>query len=87
MSDEHIGEIVGFLYARNLVPGKFRIITMDGTREAFRHTPPVSCITHSSNALANAVLDQLGKIANGTYQPLEQLIPPGFNDNGSLRIL
>ncbi len=87
MSDEYIGEIVGFLYARNLVPDKIKIVTMDGTREAFRHTPPVSCFTHSSKALANAVLEQLGKIANGTYRPVQQLIEPGFHDNGSLRAL
>ncbi len=84
MSDECLGEIVGPLYARGLVPKTFRLVTMDGTRAAFRHSPPVSCVTHSSRAVAEEVVGQLARIGDGTFRSVRKFIRPGFCDHGSL---
>jgi len=84
MSDESIGDIVGHYFKEGWIPSKLKLITVDGTRAAFRHNPPISCLDHATEAIASELLKQMQKVADGKFTQVCKTLPSTFYDNGTV---
>lgn len=84
-SDEAIGVVTSDLFAKKLIPGKFKILTLNGNSEALQCNPPISCLSHANVKVANAVVEYLKRLANDPdTPPLRQLIEPEICHCGTL---
>lgn len=78
MSDECIGDILSEYIASNRIPDRTRIITTDGTQECLRLTPPIPCINHATDKIAEEILENITLIARKAFKNVRMTVHPSF---------
>ena len=84
MSDESVGELARHGFSTGLIPERLKLITVDATRASFRHTPPVSCVSHATSQMVTEIVGQLQLIAENNFRPVRKLVRPTLYENGTL---
>jgi len=69
------------------VPENFGLITLAGSYESIVHQPPITAISHGSNAVAQETLNLIEKIASGKQpdKPSIALIKPSIHEGSTIR--
>ena len=76
-SDEGIEVILMDLFAAGEIPKRIKVITVNGSGQALRHNPPITCVSHATQGVVAALLHRLKLIAAGeSRQPFQTLIEP-----------
>ena len=84
-SDEEIGLIAMNLFRRNVIPGKLKLLSFNGVGDAMRHNPPISCISHGTNAVVETAIEQLKLIAERRFAgPVNIMVTPKLYVNNTL---
>ena len=84
-SDEGIDFITHDLFKRNLVPGKFKLITLNGKGEALLCNPPITCVNHATEGVIRGVLDYLKNLSkNPNSTPIKRLVKPDLYLNETI---
>ena len=84
-SDEGIDFITHDLFKQNLIPEKFKLITLNGQGEALLCHHPITCVNHATQEVTNVLLDHLKKISkNLKPTPIKRLITPDLYLNKTI---
>jgi DNA-binding LacI/PurR family transcriptional regulator len=84
-SDEGIDFITHDLFNQNLIPEKFKLITLNGQGEALLCHHPITCVNHATQEVTNVLLDHLKKISkNLKPTPIKRLITPDLYLNKTI---
>ena len=87
-SDESIQMIVSDICASGAVPDKFGIISLNGCGDSLRNIPPVSCVSHATLGVAEALLKVLADFSLKRLEmPVNILVRPELYDKGTIRNL
>lgn len=78
LSDELIGELAADFIADGTFPHRMRLITVDSTHSALRHTPSITCIGHANEKVALALFDVLNRPTPTGTHPVRISITPGI---------
>lgn len=84
-SDEGINTITGDLFSRGLVPETINLVTLNGSGAALRHDPPISCISHATDGVINAIVSQLSMPFSLIPATLKIRVKPRLYTNNTLR--
>jgi DNA-binding LacI/PurR family transcriptional regulator len=85
-SDEFIQIIVADILASGATPDKFGIISLNGCGDSLRNIPPVSCISHATLGVADALVKTLADFSMKRLKmPFNILIKPEFYDKGTTK--
>ena len=76
MSDEHISDLLRRPIASGQIPGKTKVVTIDGTQECLRMTPVLPYINHASDKIAEEILEQITLLARGTFRNVRKHLYP-----------
>ena len=84
-SDEGIDIILMDLFKYHLIPEKFKVISVNGSGQALRHNPPISCVNHATTEVVAEILRQLqewGK--NPVHRPFHIKVKPDLYKTNSI---
>ena len=85
VSDENISRITAEVFAAGMVPGKLKIITVDGCGEARRHLPQITCVSHGTESVAQELIKYLIQLSEQPDWPdCRKLIAPELYSGGSV---
>ncbi len=85
VSDEYISAITADYFASGAIPGKLKLITVDGCGEARRHQPPITCVGHGTRAVAAELVDYLIHLSEQSDWPdCRKLITPELHPGETL---
>ena len=76
-SDESIDFIIHDVVAKGLVPDKFNIVTLNGSGNAFRCKPAVTCVSHGTRSITKELMKYIRKLDKNIFSPpIKKLIKP-----------
>jgi DNA-binding LacI/PurR family transcriptional regulator len=77
VSDEGIDFITHDLFSQNLIPDKFKLITLNGKGEAMLCNPPITCVNHATAGVTEILLNYLKVISKNINPPcIKKLVQP-----------
>ena len=84
-SDEGIDIILMDLFAKNLIPGRFKVVSVDGCGQALRHNPPIACVNHATEDVVKEIMIRLGQWGQQTgHPPFHVRIKPKLYRTGTI---
>lgn len=84
-SDEGIDIILMDLFAKNLIPGRFKVVSVNGCGQALRHNPPISCVNHATEDVVKEIMTRLGQWGQQTgHPPFHVRIKPKLYRTGTI---
>lgn len=85
-SDEEIGLIAMNLFQKRIIPGRLKLLTVNGVGDAMRNQPPIACLSHGTGKTVEAAIEQLKRIAEQRFQEgVNLVIQPNLYSNNTLR--
>ncbi|MBQ9338144.1 MAG: substrate-binding domain-containing protein [Lentisphaeria bacterium] len=78
VSDEGIGHLLHDLLAMDgLIPDRLKVLTLHGRGESLLCQPPVACLNHATDRVADGIIAYLlAKAGNPAQPPLRRLLAP-----------
>ena len=84
-SDEGIGSITLDLFGNNLIPEKFKLVTLNGCGEALLCSPPITCVNHANERIASTLVGYLKRHSeNPNIASIKKLVQPDLYLNKTI---
>ena len=84
-SDEGIDIILMDLFAKNLIPRQFKVVSVNGSGLALRHNPPIACVNHATEDVVKEIMTRLEQWGQQTsHPPFHVRIKPQLYRTGTI---
>jgi len=77
-TDEEIStKLKDFFAVPGLIPDRLKVLTLHGSGESLLCQPPIACINHATDQVADGIISYLlAKVGNSEQPPLRKLVTP-----------
>ena len=76
-SDEGLRSFIPDYLADGTVPDRLKVLTLHGSGESLTCQPPVACLNHATDKVADGIISYLlAKAGNPALPPLQRLVVP-----------